>query len=262
MGQEFGNCKDQGGNAMSKPKAIFCWSGGKDSSLALYRVLSEYDIVSLLTTVNSEFERISMHGVRKELLETQAAAIELPLDIVYLGNPCCNEDYERLMEEKMLAYKEAGVSEVIFGDIFLQDLREYRESRLAKINMTATFPLWMEPTDRLISEFLELKFESVTCCVSDAWLGENMVGRVIDREFLNELPADVDPCGENGEFHSFTFDGPIFRRPVEFDIGEKVYRPITTPNQTCPIDSSHPVPRRQAKGFWYCDFKVPEINTN
>lgn len=238
---------------MGKPKAVFCWSGGKDSALALYRVSSKFDIVSLLTTVNREFERISMHGVREELLKTQAAAIALPLDIVYLGNPCCNEDYERAMEEKLLAYKEGGVSEVIFGDIFLQDLREYRESRLAEIGMTANFPLWLEPTDKLVNEFLELGFKTVTCCVSDAWLDESMVGRVIDKEYVRQLPSDVDPCGENGEFHSFTFDGPIFRKPVEFDIGKKVYRPIANPTQTCPIGSSHPLPIRQSKGFWYCD---------
>lgn len=238
---------------MTKEKAIFCWSGGKDSSLCLHRIRDNYDIVSLLTTVNSAYGRISMHGIREPLLDLQSKSVGLPLHKISLGNSCCNEEYEQAMKTTLEMFKAKGVSKVIFGDIFLQDLKEYRQKQLATIGMEGIFPLWMEPTKKLIDEFIEVGFKSITCCVSDAYLDESMVGRFIDTDFIKSLPSEVDPCGEYGEFHSFTYDGPIFDWPVKFSVGEKVYRPIENPEKVCSLDNSHPLPHRQTRGHWYCD---------
>ena len=229
---------------MSKIKSIFCWSGGKDSSLALYEIQKqgEYDVRYLLTTLSEEFKRISMHGVREELLEAQAASIGIPLKKVYVAVGS-NTEYEQKMEAMLLELKAEGIEHVIFGDIFLEDLREYRENNLAKVGMKAVFPLWKRDTKELINQFLDLGFRTITCCVNDAFLGEKEVGVEIDAEFISSLPANVDPCGENGEFHTFCFDGPIFKSPIKFSIGEKVYRPL--PEGTLPAG--------ETKGFWYAD---------
>jgi uncharacterized protein (TIGR00290 family) len=227
-----------------KERIVLCWSGGKDSALALYRLQqdSRYEVVSLLTTCNEEFQRVSMHGVRISLALRQAQAIGVPLDIVYLSRQASNGEYQAKMSDYLLARKHEGVSAMAFGDIFLEDLKRWREANLATIGMHGIFPLWKEDTSLLIEEFLSLGFSSITCCVNDAYLGEAAVGRLIDKDFLATLPPGVDPCGENGEFHSFAFDGPIFSQPVSFTIGEKVYRPIEEPH--LPGDT---------KGFWFCD---------
>jgi uncharacterized protein (TIGR00290 family) len=229
-----------------KAKAIFCWSGGKDSSLALYRALQnpELEIVALLTTLNQTFRRISMHGVREELLERQAASIGLPLVKMFVSEGS-NAEYEKNMEAVLNGYKKQGVSKVIFGDIFLEDLRVYRENNLSKVGLTAEFPLWKEDTTRLISEFFSLGFRTITCCVNDAFFSEDEAGVEITPGFINGLPAHVDPCGENGEYHTFCFAGPVFKMPISFTVGEKVYRPLelkTTDAQA-----------GQTKGFWFCE---------
>lgn len=234
---------------MKKIKALFCWSGGKDSSLALYEILQagEYDIQYLLTTINENFKRISMHGVREELLEKQASALDIRLLKMYVKEGSYDE-YERNMESLLLEMKAEGVEHVIFGDIFLEDLRKYREDNLAKVGMNAVFPLWKKDTGELIQRFISLGFKTITCCVNDSYLGENEVGTEIDAAFVKALPAKVDPCGENGEFHTFCFDGPIFNTPVLFSKGEKVYKPLELKEEegTC---ASAP----RTKGFWYCD---------
>jgi uncharacterized protein (TIGR00290 family) len=216
-----------------KEKVIVCWSGGKDSSLALYRVLRDprYDVVSLLTTCNAKFQRVSMHGVRVGLARRQAAEIGIPLDIIYLSEHPSNDEYEAQMRELLLRKKAQGLTGVVFGDIFLEDLRKWREANLAAIGLHGIFPLWRQDTSALIEEFWSLGFGSVVCCVSDAYFGEAAVGTLIDRQFVDALPSGVDPCGENGEFHSFAFKGPIFARPIPFIIGAKVYR----------------------ERFWFCD---------
>ena len=231
---------------MSKVKSVFCWSGGKDSSLALYEIQKqgEYDVKYLLTTLSEEFSRISMHGVREELLEAQAASIGIPLKKVYVAVGS-NAEYEQKMETMLLELKSEGIEHVIFGDIFLEDLREYRENNLAKVGMKAVFPLWKRDTKELIQQLLELGFRTITCCVNDAFLGEREVGVEIDDEFISSLPENVDPCGENGEFHTFCFEGPIFKSPIKFSIEEKVYRPL--PEGTLPAG--------ETKGFWYCDLE-------
>lgn len=233
---------------MEKEKAIFCWSGGKDSSLCLYDVLQEgkYDVKYLLTTVNGNFNRISMHGVREDLLNQQVHQIGIPLKKVYVKEGSYAE-YETNMEKMLLEAKSEGIDHVIFGDIFLEDLRKYREDNLAKVNMQAVFPLWKKDTKELVQKFISLGFKTITCCVNDFYLGEDMVGAEIDSKFLQTLPANVDPCGEYGEFHTFCFDGPIFKNKIEFSKGEKVYKPVEVKEDG--VCSSSP----RTKGFWYCD---------
>ena len=229
-------------------KAIFCWSGGKDSALALYKVLqgNEYEIKYLLTTVNENHKRISMHGVREELLEAQAASVGIPLVKVYVREGS-NAEYERNMEEQLLLFKQQGIHHVIFGDIFLEDLRQYRDNNLAKVKMQGVYPLWKKDTKELIKEFLSLGFETITCCVNDAYLGEDRVGVKLDKSFVEQLPANVDCCGENGEFHTFCYKGPIFKKKINFTIGEKVYKPIEVKISDCNL------PVSEIKGFWFCD---------
>jgi len=243
-----------------KEKIVFCWSGGKDSALALNRMLRDdrYEVTALLTTCNEHFHRVSMHGVRVDLLEQQAAATGLPLEKVFVSQRSSNEEYERKMSACLLAYKARGVTACAFGDIFLEDLRHWREANLARAGLRGIFPLWKIDTRELIREFFTLGFGTITCCVNDAYLGEDAVGRCIDPEFIASLPAPVDPCGENGEFHSFAFAGPVFRQPVKFKIGEKVYRPV---GPVAPADASAsyvcPSGPRATKGFWFCDL-LPE----
>jgi uncharacterized protein (TIGR00290 family) len=249
-----------------KEKVIFCWSGGKDSALALNRILADerYEVVSLLTTCNEHFQRVSMHGVRLELLERQAEAIGLPLEKVFVSQRSSNEEYQEKMSSCLLAHKARGVAASAFGDIFLEDLKLWREQSLALVGMRGIFPIWKIDSRELIDEFIALGFGSVTCCVNDAWLDENAVGRNIDREFIDSLPIGVDPCGENGEFHSFAFAGPIFNKPVRFTVGEKVYRPleVTHPGESSSADSSSsgvcPADARPTKGFWFCDLLSAE----
>ncbi len=230
----------------SKPKAIFSWSGGKDSAYCLNKVLTEglFEVKYLLTSLNTNFKRVSMHGVREELLNAQAAAIGIPLLKVWVSEGT-NEEYERQMEALLLQAKSEGIAHVIFGDIFLEDLRVYRENNLAKVGMKGVFPLWKMDTSFLIDDFIAKGFKTITCCVNDALLNEAWVGVEIDQAFTERLPPQVDPCGENGEFHTFCYAGPIFKKPIHFTIGEKIYRPLAinmaddTPNPT--------------KGFWYCE---------
>lgn len=228
-----------------KPKAVFCWSGGKDSALALYKILQqdELEVVALLTTLNATFQRISMHGVREVLLEKQAASIGLPLIKMYVSEGS-NAEYEQNMEALLLEYKSQGVTKVIFGDIFLEDLRAYRQNNLNKVGLEAVFPLWKKNTSELMNEFFSLGFRTVTCCVNDAYLTEKEVGVEITKEFIKNLPHNVDPCGENGEYHTFCFDGPVFKTPVKFLHGEKVYKPLE-------IKTADNV--GNTKGFWFAD---------
>jgi uncharacterized protein (TIGR00290 family) len=207
-----------------REKAIVSWSGGKDSALALYEVAEEYEIVALLTTVTSDYDRISMHGVRTCLLERQAAALGYPLEIVRIPPRCGNEDYESRMREALTRHRTAGVSRVICGDIFLEDVRRYREERLFGDGLTGVFPLWHRDGRELAHHFIRLGFRAVLCCVDTHVLDERFAGRVYDETLLADLPATVDPCGENGEFHTFVFAGPNFTRPMSYSLGEYTLR--------------------------------------
>ncbi len=223
-------------------KVALSWSGGKDSALALHllRQDSDVEVVSLLTTVAAEYDRVSHHGVRVSLLEDQAAAIGLPLRIVALrtqSTETCEprdasaderimSEYERLMTDAMLRYRDEGIGTIAFGDIFLQRLRDYRERKLAEVGMRALFPLWKRGTAELARAFVALGFKAVLTCVDDAKLGASFAGRAFDEQLLRDLPVDVDPCGEYGEFHSFVYDGPIFQRPVAVERGVIVQRDV------------------------------------
>lgn len=234
-------------HSSEKTKAIFCWSGGKDSAYALYRVILEnrYEVSYLLTTVNKTFQRISMHGVREDLLHAQAEALGFPLLKVEVEEGS-NAEYERQMEAVLMKVKAEGITQVIFGDIFLEDLRSYREANLAKVGMNAVFPLWKLPTAELVRDFIAKKFRTLLCCTNDAYLDESWLGREINDAFLRDLPVEVDPCGENGEYHTFCFDGPVFRHSISVQHGETVYKPLQA-NMTEPSD------RPVTKGFWFID---------
>jgi uncharacterized protein (TIGR00290 family) len=210
-------------------QVVMSWSGGKDSAFALDELLrgGEYEVVALLTSVSSEYRRISHHGVREELLESQARAIGIPLEKVYLpsvdGKACGNDVYEGIMGSVMARYKARGVDLVAFGDLFLEDLRAYRERNLAKAQMSALFPVWKRDTTSFAREVIGRGFNGYLSCV-EGKVGPGFAGRAYDEDLLNDLPAGTDPCGEYGEFHSFVWDGPIFKSPVAVKVGEIVVR--------------------------------------
>jgi uncharacterized protein (TIGR00290 family) len=207
---------------MDKRKVAVSFSG-KDSTLALHELLNsnEYEVKLLFSTVTDGFNRTSIHGVREELLEAQVMSIGLPLQKIRIPEQCSNEVYGSIMEKELALMREAGIDHIAFGDLFLEDVRRYREQMLKPVGMTPLFPLWGINTTELIDRFLSLGYKTITTCVDLTKLPESFSGREINREFLEELPMEVDPCGENGEFHSFVFDGPIFKEPIQFEIGEK-----------------------------------------
>lgn len=207
-------------------KVLLSWSGGKDSAIALYELQQrkEYEIVSLLTTLTEGYDRVSMHGVRRSLLQRQAESLYLPLHQIFISKKASNEEYEAKMQATLTMFQKAGVSSVVFGDIFLEDIRKYREDNLAKIGMKAIFPIWQRNTAQLAQTFVDLGFKAIVTCVDSKFLNRTFAGRLIDEHFLSEIPPDVDPCGENGEFHSFVFDGPIFRSKISHTVGQIVSR--------------------------------------
>jgi uncharacterized protein (TIGR00290 family) len=183
-----------------------------------------FEVVALVTTVTEGYDRVSMHGVRCSLLRQQANALGLPLVEVTIPPAATNEVYERRMGETLGGFSAQGVRRVTFGDIFLEDLRAYRERQLGSLGMECLFPIWKRDSAELVRTFINLGFRAITTCVNPRLLDPSFIGRVIDRNFVDELPPNVDPCGENGEFHSFVFDGPTFRSPIPFTRGEVVLR--------------------------------------
>lgn len=209
-----------------RENVVLCWSGGKDSALALHalRQAGRCTVTALLTTVTEEYDRISMHGVRRSLLYEQAASLRLPLHEVIIPPDASNEIYEARMAEALSQFHADGIRTMVFGDIFLEGIRTYREERLASAGMQGMFPLWERDTSELVASFWNGGFRAMTTCVDSKQLPKTFVGRLIDPAFVEELPRSADPCGENGEFHSFVFDGPIFDHPVPFSVGETVQR--------------------------------------
>ena len=212
-----------------------CWSGGKDSAMALQAVLRDpaLHVEALVTTVTEGYERISMHGVRCALLEDQARAIGLPLEQVRIPMQASNEIYESRMRALLERYRDRGVRRVVFGDLFLQDIRAYREGQLAKVGMSGIFPLWLKDTRKLAHACIDDGWKLILVCVDPRQMDPAFCGREFDWPMVADLPAQVDPCGENGEFHTFVYDGPIFQRPVALTKGAVVER----------------------EGFWFCDLK-------
>jgi uncharacterized protein (TIGR00290 family) len=216
---------------------LVSWSGGKDSCLALYELqqAGKHRAAALLTTVTRDYDRISMHGVRRVLLERQAGSLGLALRQVLIPKDATNELYEREMAAAFSEYRGEGIDAVVFGDLFLEEVRNYREQFLARHRMRGIYPVWLRDTGEFIREFISLGFKAVVTCVDGKILDSTFAGMLIDENFLSALPPHVDPCGENGEFHTFVFDGPLFKEALKFSVGEKVAR-----------DS-----------FWFCDL-VPE----
>lgn len=208
------------------PRAWMSWSSGKDSTLALHtvRATGEVDVVGLLTTVNSTANRVAMHAVRRSLLEAQAHALGLPLHVVELPWPCPNEVYEERMSAAIAAARTSGVDAMVFGDLFLEDVRRYRQESLRGSGITPLFPLWQRPTGAVAQELLSLGVRAVITCVDPKQAPRELAGRWYDEALLASLPSDVDPCGENGEFHTFVVDGPGFARSVDVTVGETVER--------------------------------------
>jgi len=207
-------------------KVLFAWSGGKDSALALYEIQrsQRYEILSLLTTITEDYDRVSLHGVRRTLVEQQAKSLGLPLQEVFIPKDCSNKEYEARMKETLIRFKQVGVSRVVFGDIFLEEVRKYRENNLSKLGMKGLFPMWGRDSAELTRSFIALGFQAIVTCVDARALDKRFVGRIIDESFLAQLPPNVDPGGENGEFHSFVFDGPIFRERIAYKPGKQVLR--------------------------------------
>lgn len=235
------------------------WSGGKDSALALYHSLrsKRWVIQTLLTSVNEQFGRVSMHGVRTELLAAQADRLGIPLTLLSLSGDVSMEEYDARMQTKLQSLTQQGSTHSIFGDIFLEDLRQYRETQLQRVNLTGEFPLWQRNTTELVHEFVDLGFRAVLVCVNDKQLGAEFVGRELDLDLLKDLPKTVDPCGENGEYHSFVYDGPIFASPIPFVKGEIIHRSYA-PSGGTDCHSDQPDSRWDT-GFWYQDLVVPSL---
>ncbi len=234
-------------DAMENGQAFFNWSGGKDSSLALYYALKEgrYPIRYLLTNLSGEHDRISMHGVRRSLLEAQVRSIGIDLDTLSLPKDISMEDYSKLMETKLSDLKKSGMTHAFFGDIFLEDLKQYREEKLKAVGLTAVFPLWQKSTESIINEFLDLGFKAKIVSANARLLDESFCGRELDHSFISDLPEGVDVCGENGEFHSFVYDGPIFSEPIPIKVGETIKRIYKTDGKS-----------NWDNAFWYTDLEM------
>lgn len=222
-------------------KIYFNWSSGKDSALALHYLLQDKDVSvgHLLTTINEAQQRVSMHGVRRTLLEAQLKAIGLPYTIVSIPEQCMNTTYESIMQEAVAPLIRGGFEYAAFGDIFLEDLKQYREQQLAQVGLKGLFPLWQRDSRSIVEEFIDLGFKAITVSVNAQHLDASFVGRVLDHDFTKDLPAVVDPAGENGEFHTFCFEAPYFKTPIDFTVGEKVYRTYQHGTETF--------------GYWFCD---------
>ena len=213
-------------------KAFLNWSGGKDSGFCLFKAKQQgIPIEALVTSVNQKHDRVSMHGVRRSLLEQQAASIQLPLYTIELPEQPDMEAYEIEIGKSNQLLKAKGFTHVVSGDLFLEDLKLYRENLYAKDEMQCLFPIWKFDTKEMLEEFIALGFKAVIVCVNDHFLDKSFCGRLIDASFINDLPLNVDPCGENGEYHSFVFDGPIFSRPISFSLGEIVHQQYKAPAQ-------------------------------
>lgn len=229
---------------------IFNWSGGKDSSLALYHCLQnpELNIKYLVTTINDAADRISIHGVRTELLIKQAESIGIPLYQIRLPEMPGMAEYNEVMRYHLTKFKDEGITHSIFGDIFLEDLKAYRDARLAEIGMVGIYPLWKHNTRELINEFIDLGFGTVIACTQGHLV--HLAGQEISRKLIADLPPNVDVCGENGEFHTFAFKGPIFSKPIPYKTGQKVFKEYKAPKNSTDNCSNS---TDQMDGFWYCD---------
>jgi len=222
-------------------RALFNWSSGKDSALCLHKIIHEksYKIESLLTTISKEHQRVSMHGVSRDLVELQARRLGLPIDVIEISDTGTTQDYEQKITQTLTKHSHNGITHSIFGDIFLEDLRAYRESKLQQVDIKAVFPLWNVSTKQLLHEFVSLGFKAIITSVNETFLDASFAGRIIDENFIHDLPNNIDPCGEHGEYHSFVFDGPLFSEPIQIQKREIIRKTYTVNNTEF--------------GFWFCD---------
>jgi len=202
-------------------KVLVSWSTGKDSAYALHHIRqsNEYEVVGLLSTLTEEYDRVAMHATRHELLKQQAEQLGLPLYPVFIPSSCSNELYEARMDIALKQAINEGISHVVFGDLFLEDIRKYRESQLAKINMIPLFPLWGMNTKHLAKEMIDAGIKAIITCVDPKKLDSSFVGREFNEQLLRDFPKEIDPCGENGEFHTFVYDGPMFNKSISISVG-------------------------------------------
>lgn len=209
-----------------RKRTLLSWSSGKDSAWALHtlRQQSDVEVVGLFSTVNQEFERVAMHAVRNELVKLQAESAGLPVQLIPIPYPCSNADYENIMGEFIKQVKQQGIDCIAFGDLYLEDIRKYREEKLANTGITPIFPLWGKDTRALSEEMVKGGLRAIITCIDPKTMPSDLAGKEYNQSFLEKIPANVDPCGENGEFHSFAFDGPAFKRPVNVVVGETVSR--------------------------------------
>jgi uncharacterized protein (TIGR00290 family) len=209
-----------------KRKTLMSWSSGKDSAWALYQLQKnpEIDLVGLFCTVNKEFNRVAMHGVRVELLQKQADSIGLPLEIIEIPYPCSNSDYENIMGAFVKKAKQDKIEHFAFGDLYLEDIRNYREEKLKDSGIKAIFPIWGIPTNELSREMINCGLRTVITCIDPRQTPKEFAGKEFNDSFLDSLPETIDPCGENGEFHSFVFDGPMFKEQINIVVGDIVQR--------------------------------------
>ncbi|RMF95412.1 MAG: adenine nucleotide alpha hydrolase [Candidatus Schekmanbacteria bacterium] len=209
-----------------KRRTLLSWSSGKDSAWALYKLQQdpEIDLVGIFSTVNKKFNRIAMHGVKVELLYLQAECIGLPLQLIEIPYPCSNEEYEEKMARFVEKSKQNKIDCFAFGDLFLEDIRKYREEKLKGTGIAPIFPIWGIPTDKLSEEMINKGLKAVITCVDPKQISETFIGRSYDKSFLNNIPKDIDPCGENGEFHSFAYGGPMFEKDMKISVGKIVRR--------------------------------------
>ncbi|WP_443947275.1 diphthine--ammonia ligase [Pedobacter sp. AW1-32] len=232
----------------SKKICVFNWSGGKDSTLALHYALQdpEIKIRYLLTTISAQYNRISMHGVRYELLVKQAESIGIPLYEIHLPEMPDMETYNEIMRDHLFMLKAEGITHSIFGDIFLEDLKKYREEKLAEVGLQAIFPLWQKDTKSIIQAFLSLGYKTIIVCAQEEL--HFFCGKVLDEKLIDNFPKHIDVCGEKGEFHTFAFEGPIFHQSINFTIGEQVHRVYEMPKK-----EDNKVEEKYSYGFWYTD---------
>ncbi|SNS83072.1 MJ0570-related uncharacterized domain-containing protein [Ekhidna lutea] len=223
-------------------KTAFFWSSGKDSAFALHQILNNtaYKVEHLITTINKDLNRVTMHGTPIELLKKQLDSIGLPYSFMKLSTSATMEEYEAMIQSSMHMISNKGITNAAFGDIFLEDLRDYRINQMNSLGFQSLFPIWKRDTKELINEFINHGFKAVVVCVNEV-MGPDFLGREIDHSFLKDLPKGIDPCGENGEFHTFCYDGPIFREPINFHLGEKVKRYYPNPTGEGEVD------------FWFQD---------
>lgn len=243
---------------MTGRKLYFNWSSGKDSALALFSLLNDpgFDVDLLLTTINMPQDRISMHGIRRKLLINQYENIGLPYKIIELPETQTMGSYDFIMNYELKSLQKEKYEYAGFGDILLEDVKKYREEQIGAFDIQGVFPLWGNNTLDVVNEFIEKGFKAIVVSINATLLDRSFCGRILDKDFINDLPLGVDPCGENGEFHTFCFDGPIFKKPVPFTTGEIIYKEYKAPKDPKKIIE---ILENEHIGFWFCDLLSEDI---